>query len=133
MVTDALFAVDGIDVAGLVAEHLGPRVLDAVLLKPGPTPERDPEHLTRAPLPATPAEHPCRGLIEDFSPVSVDGTRIEAGDRKVILLGGTLRGVVPEGGVNKDQVRIEGGTWNIHRVLARDPAGATYTLQVRRP
>lgn len=129
-----LFASDGIDVAALVAEHLGPRVLPCMLIKPGVTPARDPDNPTLAPQPGAPTEHPCRGFIEDFSTHSFEGTLIAAGDRKVTLLGDTIAGgAVPEGGINKDRVTVEGKTWVIHRVLARDPAGATYILQAREP
>lgn len=130
--SNGMFAVDGIDLPGLVAEHLGPRVLPCVLYKPTGTPERDPDDPTSVPEPGAPVAHGCRGWIEDFNPVVVDGTRIKAGDRKVILLGATIEGSVePEGGVGKDQVLVEGKRWNVHRVLSRDPAAATFTLQVR--
>jgi hypothetical protein len=134
VVGNGLFAVDGIDVAGLVAEHIGPRVLPAVLYKPGATPARDNNDPTAAPVPGAPTAHKARGLIEDFKPTAIDGTLIRVGDRKVTLIAGTIEGgAVPEGGINKDQVEIEGTRWNIQLVLDRDPAGATYQLQVRRP
>jgi hypothetical protein len=129
-----IFAVDGIDVAGLVAEHLGPRVLPCVLYKPGAPTARDPARPSKGPQPGAPTPHKCRGFIEDFSTASVDGTLIKAGDRKVTLLGATIEGgVEPEGGVNKDQVLVEGKVWSVHRVVSRDPAAATYILQVRDP
>lgn len=128
-----LFASDGIDIAALVGEHLGPRVLPCVLLKPGAKPARDPDHITAAPRPAPATEHQCRGWIEDFSTISIDGTLIKAGDRKVTLLGATLNGVEPEPGVDRDRVKVEGKVWAIHRIVSRDPAGATYVLQVRDP
>lgn len=129
-----LFASDGIDVAALVAQHLGPRVLPVVLYKPGATAARDPAHPTRAPVPAAPTEHKASGFIEDFSPRTFDGTLIKVGDRKVTLLANTIEGgVEPEGGINKDQVEIEGTRYNVQLVLSRDPAGATFVLQVRRP
>jgi hypothetical protein len=133
LVSTGLFASDGIDVAALVAEHLGPRVLPAVLYKPGATPARDNNDPTAATVPAAPTAHKARGFIEDYKPTVVDGTLIKVGDRKVTLLGNTIEGgAVPEGGVNKDQVEIEGTRYNI-QLVNRDPAGATYTLQVRKP
>lgn len=135
-----LFAVDGVDVAALVAEHLGPRVLPATLIKPGipgegeDPPSRDPDNPTGGlseDVPE-PVEYACRGFIEDFRPSAVDGTLIKVGDRKVILLANTIEGgVEPVGGVDQDQVAIEGTRYNVWRVLDRDPAGATFTLQVR--
>jgi hypothetical protein len=132
VVGNGLFAVDGINVAELVAEHLGPRMLPAVLYKPGASAVRDPAHPTRAPAPGAPTAHPCRGFIENFKPDDIDGTLIKVGDRKVTLIAGTIQGgVEPEGGVNKDQVEIEDKRWDVWLVLDRDPAAATYQLQVR--
>lgn len=129
--SNGLFEVDGVDVPALVAEHLGPRVLPCVLWKPGAKDVR-PANPTQAPAKAAAVPYTCRGFISDFSEGSIDGNIIKAGDRKVLLLGGTIEGgVEPEGGPDKDQVEVEGRRWNIHRVIARDPAAATYTLQVR--
>lgn len=130
-----LFASDGIDVAALVAEHLGPRVLPCVLIRPGATPARDTNNPTQAPQPGPSTNVPCRGFIEDFSTTSIDGTLIKAGDRKVTLLGNTINGgkTEPQAGINKDQVTVEGKTWAVHRIVSRDPAAATFVLQVRDP
>jgi hypothetical protein len=129
--SNGLFAVDGVDVAGLVAEHLGPRVLPCVLYKPGAPAERDPAHPTRAPELGPERPLKARGFIGDFSERLVDGNLIVAGDRKVTLLAGTVEdGEEPQGGYG---LLIEGTRYVIHRVVARDPAGATFTLQVRRP
>lgn len=129
---NGLFAVDGVDVAALVAEHLGPRMLPVVLYKPGAVVARDPLHPTRAPSTGDPTPHKCRGMIQDFSQASIDGQLIIVGDRKVTILADTIQGgVEPGGGPAQDQIEIEGRRYNVVRVLARDPAGATYTLQVR--
>lgn len=133
MAGTGLFASDGIDVSALVAEHLGPRVLPCLLLKPGAKPARDPDDPTAAPRPGPGTQHECRGFIEDFSTASIDGTLIKAGDRKVTLLGGTLKNVEPEAGIDRDRVKVEGKTWAVHRIVSRDPAGATWVLQVRDP
>ena len=132
--TNGLFEVDGVDVAGLVAEHLGPRVLPAALLKPGAPGGRDPDNPTRVLPDGAPTSHPCRGFIEDFRSADIDGTLIKAGDRKITLLAGTLpAGVVPDCGVGRDRITIEGGTWTAHRLVSRDPAAATYVIQARDP
>lgn len=131
MTSTGIFAADGIDISALVAEHLGPRVLPAVLHKPGAKAECDPDDPTAAPQPGPPTDHPCRGFVEDYSPALIDGNLILAGDRKVILLGGTLD-VEPEGGQDRDTVTIEGTLYRVWSVR-RDPAAATFTLQVRKP
>ena len=129
-----IFAADGVDVAGLVAEHLGPRLLPAQLIKPGAPGGRDPANPTRV-LPAgPPVEHGCRGFVEKFSDFSVAQGLVLASDRKVTILGGTLpRGVVPVAGAGQDRIRIEGQVWHVHRIVDRDPAAATYVLQARDP
>lgn len=129
-----IFSVDGVDVAGLVAEHLGPRLLPAQLIKPGPPGGRDPANPTRVLPPGPPTEHGCRGFTEKFSDYSVAQGLVLASDRKVTILGGTLpRGVVPVAGQGQDRIRIEGKVWNVHRIIERDPAAATYVLQARDP
>lgn len=128
-----LFASDGIDIAALVAEHLGPRVLPCVLIRPGALGARDVNNPTQAPARAASTSIPCRGFIEDFSSRSIDGTLIKAGDRKITLLGATLKGVEPDPGVARDRVLVEGKTWAVHRIVSRDPAGATFIIQARDP
>jgi hypothetical protein len=130
-VSNGLFASDGVDVAQLIADNLGPRVLPCVLYKAGAPGVRDPANPTKAPVPAAPSEHKCRGFIEDFSSYEIDGTLIKAGDKKVTLLTNTIQGkVVPDDG-DRDTVLVEGTRHSIHRILSRDPAAATYLLQVR--
>jgi hypothetical protein len=128
---NGLFAVDGVDVAALVAEHVGPRMLPAVLYKPAGTPVRDPDDPTAMLPSSAPVPHKCRGFINDFTPTQIDGTLIKAGDRKVTLIADTIEGgAVPESG-NTDTVFIESTRYLIHRVLSRDAAAAAYVLQVR--
>lgn len=127
-----MFASDDLDVAALVAEHLGPRVLGVTLHKPSGAATRDPDNPTLVNEAGSFANYPARGWIEDFSLPSVDDVLIKIGDRKVTILGGTLPvGIEPEGGPDKDQITVEHVRWSIQRVLSRDPAGATYILQVR--
>lgn len=130
--SNGLFAADGLDIPALIHEHLSPRLLDAVLIKPGAAGERDPDHPTRAPVPGAPTEHKARGFTEDFSVRSIDGKNVIVGDRKVTLIANSIEGgVEPDAG--KDRVRIEGRTYAVHRIIERDPAGATFLLHVRTP
>src|SRR5262249_25683645 len=75
----------------------------------------------------TSVDYACRGFVEDYGPGLIDGTLITAQDRKVSLIGATIRGAVPE---PNDHVTIEGATYVIQRVT-RDPAAAMYTCQGR--
>lgn len=121
----------GVDVAGIVADSLGPGLPD-VILHSAPstkTGARDPANLAAGRAKGAETNHTAKGFIADFSPSSVDGDRIKPGDRKGIILGDTIeRGAVPKDG---DGFTAEGVRYFIHRVLSRDPAAATYTLQLR--
>ncbi len=130
----SLFEVDGIDLPALLAEHLGPRLLEAWLIRPGAPGGRDPDNLTRVLEPGPATEYPCRGFIEKFSDFSVASGLVLASDRKLTLLGGTLPvGIVPQAGPGRDRVRIEGAEWVAHQLLDRDPSAATYVIQARDP
>lgn len=131
MTGNGLFAVDGINVAALVAEHVGPRMLPAVLYKPAGAPTRDENNPTQVTTAGEPVAHACRGFINDFTPTQIDGELIKSGDRKVTLIAGTIEGgVEPENG-GTDSVLIEGSRYLVHRVLSRDAAAAAFVLQVR--
>lgn len=77
----------------------------------------------------TSKDYRASGLIEDYREDQIDGEVIVRGDRKVMLLGASIEGgIVPEAG---DLVAIEGTQYRVENVR-RDPAAATYSLQVRR-
>ena len=79
--------------------------------------------------PSEPTQHRARGFIEEYEDSEIDGTIIRKGDRKVTLFGGSIQpAVAPK---TNDQVSIEGDTYDVQRISSRDPAGATYVLQVR--
>ncbi len=69
------------------------------------------------------------GIIDDYKDDEIDGTSIKAGDRRILIIAGTLSSdVVPKANW---KVSIE-GTEDYRVVDAmRDPAAATWTLQVR--
>ena len=119
----------GVNIAALVAKHVGPGLPEAVLTRFSVGP-RSPK-LT-AGRSRTPITYPCRAIWEDFDPSDVDGVNILAQDRRAMVLGDTLPvSVTPQNG---DQLMIkdhEGTTLSVVRVLGRDPAGAAYTLQCR--
>lgn len=117
----------GKDIAGKVAGALGKHLLPATLTSK--TPGTRTAGSLSAGTNSDSTQASARGIIDDYDSAQIDGTLIQKDDRKVLLLGGTISGgVVPKPG---DQVAIEGSTYNVVRV-ARDPAAATYTLQVRR-
>jgi len=70
-----------------------------------------------------------QGIIEDYEDSQIDGTIVRKGDRRVLIMGDSLpSGVMPQ---LNDSVEIEGVTYKVVGVPARDPAAATYTCQVR--
>lgn len=129
---NGLFDNYGVDIAGLVNEHLSPGLLPAVLRKWGtPTGGARPSgQLTKPPARGSDTVHTARGLISDFDPNEFQTSQLlEAGDRKVMLIAESISPPAePKGG---DTVEIEGVNYRVARVLKRDPAGATYVLQVR--
>lgn len=73
----------------------------------------------------------CKGFVDVYRESQIDGTRIQMGDRKVVLLGKTIANgtVAPK---PNDRITIEGQTMKIVQDgVTRDPASATYACQVR--
>lgn len=119
----------GVDIAGIAAKALGSKLLPVTLtvVTPG---TRNTADLTAGTGPTT-VDYACRGLIEDYKAGAVDGTQIQFGDRKVLILGKTINAgnTAPKPG---DRVTIEGRTYTIvPKGVGRDPAAATYSCQVR--
>ena len=69
----------------------------------------------------------CEGFVDKYKLYQIDGSRVRADDRKVVIIADSLSGAVPEPG---DTVTISGKTRNIIDV-AQDPASATYECQSR--
>ena len=80
------------------------------------------------------APHAGQGILDEYHEREVDGSLIEKGDRKVLILGASLPdGVIPKA---KDRIEIEDFTEANSAALRvvkvkRDPAAATYVCQVR--
>lgn len=116
-----------IDIAGIVAQEIGPGLLPATLIQVRNT-ARTPGSLTGG---TNPSESSIggRGVITDYNDSQVNGTLIKKGDRQVLLIANTFPGKpVP---LPDDKVTIENLTYNIVAVK-RDPAAATYRCQVRK-
>lgn len=119
----------GVDVAGLVARHIGPGVLPVLLTEPRTTRARDPANLTGGLVPLPPATHEARGFWDDFKGIAPPGLTVLMGDRKAVIIGDSLpAGVVPGRGWG---VTIEGVTLYVETLVSRDPAAAVYTFQCR--
>lgn len=78
----------------------------------------------------TPINHACAGLVTDYSDAlkAISNGAIQVNDRKLTVTAASMpAGIVPQIGWG---VTADGGAWAVIAVK-RDPAGATYDLQVR--
>jgi len=71
-------------------------------------------------------EYPAKGFLSSYRVSQIDGTLIQVHDRKAIILGDSI----PVAPLPGDRIRVEGRDWTVITVT-RDPAGATYSCQVR--
>lgn len=119
----------GIDIAGLVAEHIGDGVLPVLISRTPKTAERDPDDLTGGRLSGAPQTWECRGFFEDFTREPPPGIEVQLNDRKAVLIGDTIpAGVVIE---RNDALTIEGQTLYVVQLMSRDPAAAVFTYLCR--
>lgn len=117
----------GANISGKIAKAFGNKLLTGTITQftPGTRTTTDRAGGTN-PVPST-----CtfKGMFEQYLEQDIDGERVLANDRKVMILGDTLRaGVVPGGG---DEIKLEGDTVKVIRLVERDPDAATYVVQVR--
>jgi len=119
----------GIDIAGIIADKIGPGVLPVVITRRASTGARQAGNLTGGLVKAAPQSWPCRGFWEDFTgqPPGVD---LELNDRKAVLIGDTI----PPAALplqKNDEITIEGLTLFMVKQLNRDPAAAVFVLLCR--
>lgn len=118
----------GVDVSGLIAEHVGPGVFDATLIKITRG-ARVSGKLTQG-VPKTRTSSSGKGFVETYDDRFIDGTLIKSSDRKITLIADTFpSGIVPN---LKDEITIQGLTYTIVGDIKSDPANATYECQSRR-
>lgn len=117
----------GVDIAALIADNIGPGVLDVAISKKA-SGARDPANPANG-IPQTPSPFACKGFWEDFAPADIDGSNILLNDRKAVLIGDTI----PADGIpqKQDEITIEGRTLAVHRLILRDPAAAVYIFHCR--
>lgn len=120
----------GVDIAGIVADNIGPGVLPVQISRKASTGERDPANLTGGLIKAPAGPWDCMGFWEDFSGLPPPGVEIELNDRKAVLIGDTIPAeALPL--LRGDAITCEGRTLYMVKVLSRDPAAASYTLLCR--
>ncbi len=129
---NGLFDNLGVDVAALVNEHISPSLLVATITMGAAAGARPSGELTKGPAKGSDASYIGRGFIGDFTPNEFKSfATLVAGDRKVVVVIESFTPALPRDPGNGDTVQLEGTTYRIERVLRRDPAAATFVLQVR--
>lgn len=118
----------GVDIAGLIAEHVAPGLLDVTITR-YTRGARTAGNLTggQAKTPATVTG--IKGIWEDLPKTPPAGVEFELNDRIALLIGDTI----PAGGLplRNDAIEIEGMTLYMVQLLGRDPAAATYRYLCR--
>ena len=120
----------GVDIAGLVHEHISLGVLPAILRTYSTQPAQGSTLLS--PPNKEPTNNDCRGFVETFEQDidEVNGEPVQEDDRMIVLIGDSLpAGIIPK---KNDEIDIEGLTFKVLSIADRDPAAATYTLHARR-
>jgi hypothetical protein len=119
----------GVDIAKIVAQKIGPGLLDCTLTRVTGT-TREPGNLAGGTQPVT-ATYPCKGFEAALEQRHIDGTLVKRTDVMVVLLGDTISGgaIEPRAG---DRVQVAGGvTRAVVTIVDRDAAAATFSLAVR--
>lgn len=122
----------GVDIAALIAEHLGEGVFDVTIAK-AVRGARAPGNLTGGPVAGAPVLYQCKGFYDDLSGTPKPGVEYELNDRKLVLFGDTI----PPGGVP-----VRGDSATVHepigditqfvvQQLRRDAAAAVYEFLCR--
>ena len=118
----------GLDIAQLVADALASagNLQEGILLKstPGTADPTDPT----APVPPTVTQHTFQGFIEQRA-VRRDDTLIAEPTPIMTIIGKSVSPAV-EPKVN-DRAELAGMTYELERLIRRDPAGATFEFQVK--
>lgn len=120
----------GVDIAGIIADAIGPGVLDVTITRAAGTGTRNPADLTGGLIKAEPASWGCKGFWEDFTGQPPPGVEIELNDRKAVLIGDTIPAAALPLKLD-DAITCEGKTLFMVKVLSRDPAAAVFTLLCR--
>lgn len=122
-----LFKGFGVDIAAELLSALGPGTPEVTLLSRSLGAE-DPLDLTAGrPIVETP--HVCKGFIDTYDSRRMGESVIQQGTRVILIIGDSLpSGVIPQ---DEDRVIAEGTTFHLTGPIVRDPAGATYIVEVR--
>lgn len=120
----------GVDIAKIVAQKIGPGLLDCTLIRVAPG-TREAGNLAGGTQPTT-TSYACKGFEATLEQRHIDGDLVKRTDVMVVLLGDTIEAgtVVPRAG---DRVTSNGVTRSVIAVVDRDAAAASWSLAVRGP
>lgn len=80
--------------------------------------------------------HTGQGIVEEYRESQVDGTVVQRGDRKVLILGGTISPFVEPAPNDLIELEFPDGVTTtltiVENGVTSDPAAATFTCQVRK-
>jgi len=111
----------GVNISGLINQHIGPGVNDCTLTKVTPG-ARTAGQLTGGTNP-TSTTHAAKGFLDNLDKNRLEGSLVEDGDVLIGIVGDSIvGGEVPRPG---DRVTILGNTYNVIQVEV-DPAQALY-------
>ena len=119
------FDIFGVDLRGKIGAAFGSKFFDITFTKVEPGTRTG--DLTGGTNPTT-TEHTVKGFEDSYNERQIDGTIVQRGDRKILVLGSTLpSGIEPE---PNDELALANKTWRVVNVNS-DPARATYECQSR--
>ncbi len=122
-----LFKGFGVDIAAEILAGLGPGTPEVTLISRA-TGVADPLDLT-AGKPIVETSHTCKGFIDTYDDKRMGRSTIQQGSRVIVILGDSLpAGVIPK---DEDRIIAEGQTFHLTGPIVRDPAAATYVVEVR--
>jgi len=116
----------GIDIAGLVATAFSGNVVTGTLTKITKG-SRTPGSLAAGTQPTT-SSHTVQGFLDNQTEERSGAGLVSREGQFIILFTNLIDpAALPEQG---DEVTMEGVTYTVKEIVARDPAAATYTLEV---
>lgn len=118
----------GLDIAGIVNANIAPGLnpLTLIVVTQGTRDANNP----RAGRSPTEQPYAGRGIITDYRQREIDDSAIRRGDRKAVFITKSLPSSTPAPKTG-DKVSDGTNTYTIVNEVTADPAGATYTCQVR--
>ena len=118
----------GVNISGLIKQHVGPGVLPVVIVKEAQG-ARDPGNLTGGQAKTPTTITGVRGFWDKLPRTPPAGVEFELNDRIALLIGDTI----PAGGkpLKDDAITIAGLTLYMVQLIEADPADATFAYLCR--